>query len=296
MNGLDSLNISFAWTALGQVSISLLIGIIASLVWARNAARAHRLLSLSISAAILIPVLSLVVSQLGWGQIVRSEQRTVQVEAGGPTTEPTLMNDRDASMAMEPTRPTGVMEVESVQTSKTSANWVAAILLVAWATLSALLLTGFLASIVEGWRVLSRAEPLDDPAISKAQSAAVSALGLRVAPRLLVSNDVRSPVIWCWGRRPVLLVPKLLGATAAWIGVLCHELAHWKRHDHLWALLSQALTILLPWHPLCWGARRRLGLLSEQACDDWVLAGGTSPADYAESLLNLLPQNRPAPL
>ena len=36
MNGLDSLNISFAWTALGQVSISLLIGIIASLVWART--------------------------------------------------------------------------------------------------------------------------------------------------------------------------------------------------------------------------------------------------------------------
>ena len=89
-------------------------------------------------------------------------------------------DDCDASMAMEPTRPTGVMEVESVQTSKdicetrcSCGNRPAA-----WATLSALLLSGFLASIAGGWRILSRAEPLDDPAISKAQSAAVSALGL----------------------------------------------------------------------------------------------------------------------
>jgi len=306
MNNLDLLNVSFVWIAFGQVSVCLLVGIIASLVWARNAARAHRLLSLSIAAAIVMPALSFVVSQLGWGQIVRTEQPMVHVETAEPTTDKTIMNDRDVSMPMEVALSARAIEegaqpatvvptppVESVRTDKTSTNWVSGMLLAVWATFSALMFFRFLTSLIDSRRVLSRAKPLDDPAFSHANLSALSALGLRVAPRLLVSNDVRSPVIWCWGRRPVLLLPKLLGATAAWIGVLCHELAHWKRRDHLWALMSQALTILLPWHPLCWWARWRLDVLSEQACDDWALAGGTSPVDYAEFLLNLLPENRP---
>jgi protocatechuate 3,4-dioxygenase beta subunit len=54
------------------------------------------------------------------------------------------------------------------------------------------------------------------------------------------------------------------------------------------------VTAALPWHPLAWLARRRLGQLCELACDDWVLASGNSPITYAESLLTLVPQRRPA--
>ena len=52
MFSLDLLHVPFIWIAFGQVSVCLLIGMIASLLWARNAARAHRLLSLSIAAAL----------------------------------------------------------------------------------------------------------------------------------------------------------------------------------------------------------------------------------------------------
>ena len=46
---------------------------------------------------------------------------------------------------------------------------------------------------------------------------------------------------------------------------------------------------ILPWHLLLWWAKSRLTGLSEQACDDWVLATGQPGADYAESLLDLPP-------
>ncbi len=308
MNSLNLWNVSLVWITFGQVSVCLLIGITASYLWSRNAARAHRLLSLSIAAAITMPALSFGVSQVGWGQIVRSEQPAVEtvVEISEPTYEKTVMNNHQSRKPTEPTWTAGTIQegtqratvlpaqpAEFVQTGEASTNQISIILPAVWAILSVVLLFRLMTSIVQGRRVLSRAKPIADPAISQAQLSASSALGLRVAPRLLVSSDVCSPVIWCWGRRPALLLPKLLGAAADWIGVLCHELAHWKRRDHLWALMSQTLTILLPWNPLCWWARRRLENLSEQACDDWALAGGTSPADYAESLLNFLPQNRP---
>jgi len=45
----------------------------------------------------------------------------------------------------------------------------------------------------------------------------------------------------------------------------------------------------LPWHPLLWWAKSRLVRLSEQACDDWVVATGQPGTDYAESLLDLTP-------
>jgi Leucine-rich repeat (LRR) protein len=71
--------------------------------------------------------------------------------------------------------------------------------------------------------------------------------------------------------------------------VLCHELAHWKRRDHISGLLAELVVCILPWHPLLWWAKSRLISLSEQACDDWVVATGQPCTDYAESLLDLTP-------
>ena len=51
----------------------------------------------------------------------------------------------------------------------------------------------------------------------------------------------------------------------------------------------------LPWNPLAWWAKGRLGQLAELACDDWVLASGMAGTDYAASLLELLPQRGTSP-
>ena len=74
---------------------------------------------------------------------------------------------------------------------------------------------------------------------------------------------------------------------AAWMAVFCHELAHWKRCDHVASLLAHALTCLLPWQPLAWWAGRRQEQLAELACDEWVVASGHLPENYAEVLLDL---------
>ncbi len=81
-------------------------------------------------------------------------------------------------------------------------------------------------------------------------------------------------------------------ASLDWVGVFCHELAHWARRDHWSGLLAEVLVCALPWHPLTWWAKRRLGHLSELACDDWAIAAGKEPVSYAETLLELLPRRR----
>jgi len=45
----------------------------------------------------------------------------------------------------------------------------------------------------------------------------------------------------------------------------------------------------LPLNPLLWWAKVRLVKMSEQACDDWVVAVGQPGTDNAESLLDLVP-------
>jgi len=104
------------------------------------------------------------------------------------------------------------------------------------------------------------------------------------------SGQVRSPMIWCWSRTPVLLVPGVPDGRIDWVDVICHELAHLRRLDHVSGLIAELAVCVLPWNPLLWWSKKRMVRLSEQACDDWVLASGRAGADYAQSLLNLSPE------
>jgi beta-lactamase regulating signal transducer with metallopeptidase domain len=128
--------------------------------------------------------------------------------------------------------------------------------------------------------------------MEEAVRSARAKLGIDREVQVCSSRGVHSPVIWCWKHIPVLLVPGVDGrcdSTIDWTGVLCHELAHWKRRDHISGLLAELAVCIVPWHLLLWWAKSRLTSLSEQACDDWVLATGQPGADYAESLLDLTP-------
>ena len=39
-------------------------------------------------------------------------------------------------------------------------------------------------------------------------------------------------------------------------------------------LLAELVVCALPWNPLLWLSKRHLVSLTEQACDDWVMASG----------------------
>ncbi len=169
--------------------------------------------------------------------------------------------------------------------------------MIGWAAASAILFSRLVVSFVGGWRLARSAREVDEIAVRAWVEAAAERLGLRAVPKVRRLAAVSCPAVWCWGRRPILLLPEDRANSTAidWVGVFRHELAHWARRDHISALLSEILVCALPWQPLAWWSRGRLGQLAELACDDWALAGGISPADYAESLLALRPQGRSTP-
>ncbi|CAN5140162.1 hypothetical protein BH23VER1_BH23VER1_04290 [soil metagenome] len=120
-----------------------------------------------------------------------------------------------------------------------------------------------------------------------------SRFGLRRIPRLTMGGS-GIPMV------SGLLMPTLVLPAAAreWsrsrrLAIVRHELAHVARRDAWWSVAVAIALLPLWFHPLAWWLRRRIGVLRELACDDAVLRAGTSPLDYAETLLALLPRRRP---
>jgi bla regulator protein BlaR1 len=67
--------------------------------------------------------------------------------------------------------------------------------------------------------------------------------------------------------------------------ILIHELAHARRRDNLTAALHMFVEAAFWFHPLVWWMERRLVEERERACDEAVVAMGSMPGIYAESLL-----------
>jgi TonB family protein len=146
------------------------------------------------------------------------------------------------------------------------------------------LLTGVLRLV----RITSRAERIHEGPWSSLTRAIAAAYGLR-REVVLLRTDVPD-LLATWGvLRPRVLLP---ASACEWADdrvrvVLCHELAHIRRHDWAVQIAAEALLTLAWFNPLMWIACRRLRRESEQACDDAVLARGVPAHDYAAHLLEL---------
>jgi len=286
---------SFLWSCLWQSTIFLVAGLFGSFLLRRHSARAHRVLFLAMIAAVIVPAASMLVKHYELGLFVG---------------EPALIQAPIYDRAIYET--TGIISNEAIESSPDPINedshsamavsgaakfpWRSA-LIYAWIAASLILAARLLVTFVFGVRLLRRAMPLNNEKIEQAIHLAKAKLGISKDVKIYGSANIHSPVIWCWRRKPILLVPSAAGRSdngIDWAGVLCHELAHYKRRDHIAGLLAELMVCLLPWHPLLWWAKSRLITLSEQACDDWVIASGRPGTDYAESLLNLTPEGQMA--
>ncbi len=298
---------SFLWRCIWQTTACLVLGGVFSFLWIRRPARAHRVLLLAMVAALATPFLSQLVHEFGWG-ILRVPSPTVRYSSAAPSpavsaTQAGVRSNSTSSVSPsvnEEETPSVVRENPStgagVRQAKPSIH-ISTLFLWMWVGLSGVCFLRLLMSLAEGYRMVSRARPVADEVLERQVREVASELGLGRPPQIFFSEEARCPQIWSWRKHPALLLPQLRelnNQPNEWQSILCHELAHLKRRDHLAVLFAEVLICLIPWQVLAWWAKRRLVRLSEQSCDDWVLARGNSPATYAELVLSLRPQRRPA--
>ena len=157
-----------------------------------------------------------------------------------------------------------------------------------WATGFAAGATALLAGVVRLMRIASRAERVQDSRWSGMTRYVAAAYGLKRHVTVLQTDS--PDLLATWGLfRPRVLLPS---HARDWSDdrvhvVLCHELAHIRRHDWLVQISAEAVRTVFWFNPLMWIACTRLRRESEQACDDAVLDRGVPAREYATHLLEL---------
>ena len=271
-----------------QSTLFAVLGLVGSFFLRRRPARASQVLFLAMIAAVLVPAMSVLVKHFELGLFT---EEPISL----PSVIPVETSVVPASLETQTEDYEGVTDLELIEAGSEGANipW-RPIVLYGWMIAMLILMGRLLVAFVSGVFLLRRAQSQGCRQIQRVADSARARLGITKDLQVRNSKDVHSPVIWCWSQTPVLLVPGDLDDRVDWQGVICHELAHRRRSDHISGLIAELIVCILPWNPLLWWSKKRLVRLSEQACDDWVLAGGRPCEDYAQSLLNFKPQKQAA--
>ncbi len=120
-------------------------------------------------------------------------------------------------------------------------------------------------------------------------------LGVERGVELLHSARVQVPTVIGW-LRPVVLLPVscLTGLAPEQLeAVLCHELAHVRRHDYLVSVFQSMIETLLFYHPAVWWVSRQIRRERECCCDEFAVRAGGNVLAYARAL-SYLEENRAA--
>ena len=319
----ELLQSEFVRDFVGRFSMVLVVGLLLSFVWRKRPDRAHQLLFASLIAAILVPAFCGAVRWQGWGILPPVAERTpkpatvndvpsdfvegvdnqatalltpvsTDVEAARPH-YPSHADLRARNGASSPlaNRSSSRFESESADAATTlSVHW-PTLLASIWGFASVCLLARLLIRFMACRRLVCEAAECEADWVRRSIQIAEQRVGLQKTPRVCTSRHAKSPMIWCWSRPATLFLPEdAAEGQVDWVAVFAHELAHWKRRDYWSSLIADLMVAFVPWNPVVWWCRIRLNALSEQSCDDWAVYQGSCATDYAESLLNLIPQPR----
>jgi TonB family protein len=137
-------------------------------------------------------------------------------------------------------------------------------------------------------RVSSRASRITDERWLRIVSEVAERYGITKSIAVLQTDTAE--LLATWGLfRPRILAP---ASAVSWSEerirvVVCHELAHVRRHDWAVQLAADVMRRVYWFQPLMWIACRQLRRESEHACDDVVLATGVAADAYAGHLLQI---------
>ncbi len=227
------------------------------------------------------------------------------------TAEPTVHDEalpaRAELEASGPTKPTPATTVDNAPEDWSLVSWLsviripwAIVVLAIWLIGSVFWFALATVRLFRFGRFVRRADLAPEYLQAEARRLA-ERFGLRHIPEIRVLAARVPPLVWRYRRRAVIVLPRdLLGQLGKedQTALVAHELAHYRRGDHLRRWFEAAILGLYWWHPIVWLARRRLHQAEEQCCDAWVLwavPGGAK--GYAHALLTtveFLARQRPA--
>lgn len=125
--------------------------------------------------------------------------------------------------------------------------------------------------------------------LAHAYQTACQELEIRRIPRLLISQQITSPIVFGFANPKVILPVELQEnfSEKQIAAMLMHELAHVSRCDQWVVALQMITTTIYWWNPLVWISSRKIAETRELICDDVVLNSKASPRDYAWSLVTM---------
>jgi beta-lactamase regulating signal transducer with metallopeptidase domain/protocatechuate 3,4-dioxygenase beta subunit/thiol-disulfide isomerase/thioredoxin len=291
-------------TLVAPATVWLALGLAAAWLVRRRPARAHSLLTLAVAGALTTPLLVLAVQRADWGVL---PARVLPAPTRVNPSASLVIDPRPAlHRRLAPLAPHDGRDVMSVHVAapvrslpaspapRSEFPWRRAALSF-WLILSVILLVRLIADFAMGWRMVRQGTAVTDASLLRALHGAATRLAAPPPqPELRATRAIASPALWGWSRPATILIPEARGFPGDCEAVFCHEIAHLGRRDHWTALLAELLVCALPWHPLGWLARRWMSRYAEEACDDWAVACGCPPLEFAETLVGLAPTATPA--
>lgn len=166
-------------------------------------------------------------------------------------------------------------------------NW-RVLITIAWACGFGMFLVRLVLGRLRLQRLADAAVPLTERTWQVHLEQVAAGLEIHSPVALLRSDDTDVPLVT--GTR----LPKVILSSdyAEWSplrrdAILRHELAHIKRLDAVTQLIADIAGALYWFHPVVWLTARAARNERERACDDYVLAGGARPSEYAHELLEI---------
>ncbi|TWT96811.1 Regulatory protein BlaR1 [Botrimarina colliarenosi] len=150
-------------------------------------------------------------------------------------------------------------------------------------------------------REVRRLRSVEEGPVRIALERAALAVGVTDAQKIDLRITDRPAGTFLFGvRRPTIVLPQAAVDQLApdeILGVLAHELVHWRRRDTLVGWLQAVVGALFWFHPLVWWASARLREERERCCDDAVLRHAVSDRDtYGEAIVRSLTIGRGRPI